>query len=214
MVGASIDITAVTYRVTGERTSETKPSVCYTLHPFKLTQDDEHALATNPTVIPQPLCSPSFDVSFSLPIGFTIRHVPADVFSPTTNATSRHFQLLSANKYFLVVDGSDALIIYIESLTQLNSAVAANAYKTKLYHERIGKDFVLAFDETRRAMAIFAVNNVRLTFMLKAGIDVLCRGNTSCTSSDTMSTCQSARRLAVLSTSPTGFLKTPGSFGI
>jgi hypothetical protein len=78
------------------------------------------------------------------------------------DAHNSHFQLLANGRCFMVVSGVDALMIYMEPIGQLEAAVANSRFKTKIVYERIGRDFVLTFDESKRAMAIMATNNVRL----------------------------------------------------
>lgn len=60
------------------------------------------------------------------------------------------------------MDTTDALMIYIEPLSQLEAAIGNSRAKTKIVYERIGQDFVLTFDEYKRSMAIFATVKVCL----------------------------------------------------
>ncbi|EJD48574.1 hypothetical protein AURDEDRAFT_162532 [Auricularia subglabra TFB-10046 SS5] len=129
-----------TYRVSGDRVSETRPSFHYTIHVFSLTEEDKHDLRLHQSHIPHPSVSPRFAHSFSMPVSWHIRYA----------------QLLANDKCFLVVDTGDALQIFIEPLSQLDAALGNGRSKTKIVYERIGQDFVLNFDEARRAMVIFA----------------------------------------------------------
>ncbi|KAH7105369.1 hypothetical protein BKA62DRAFT_386244 [Auriculariales sp. MPI-PUGE-AT-0066] len=132
-----------TFHISGERTSETLPSIRYTLHPLSLTEDDEQSLRLNPTHIPTPILNFRFEHYFFLPVGLEIRHI----------------QLVSKDKCFLAVTTNDLLMLYLEPCARLDAAIRNGHFKTKLHLERLGKDYVLTFDESKRAMAILAMIN-------------------------------------------------------
>jgi hypothetical protein len=155
---------AATYWLVGSRTSETLPTIKYTIQPFKLTDNDEQALRLDRTHIPRPVIESRFGSSFSLPVGCSIWFVVSRSCVQSDTLYS-HFQLLAGGRCFLVVATADALLIYMDSISHLEAAVANGRFKTKIVYERIGRDFVLTFDESKRTMAIMATINVSISLL-------------------------------------------------
>ncbi|KAH7105371.1 hypothetical protein BKA62DRAFT_689459 [Auriculariales sp. MPI-PUGE-AT-0066] len=142
--------TGSAFQVSGNRISETQPSICYTIHPLRLTEDDKHATQLDRAHIPRPVFNSRFKQSFSLPLGLSIKYI----------------QLLTNDKCFMVVASSDLLMIYLEPLSRLDAAVSNNRFKTKIHLEKLGKNYVLTFDESKRAMAILAMAHGNYTLHL------------------------------------------------
>lgn len=63
----------------------------------------------------------------------------------------------------MIIATTEALFIYVVALADLGPAVSQGRFKIKINSERIGKEFVLGFDEGKRSMAILAMLNVRTT---------------------------------------------------
>ncbi|KIM92371.1 hypothetical protein PILCRDRAFT_417 [Piloderma croceum F 1598] len=126
------------YQLTGLRESLEAPSVEYTIHLLSLTTQDQQTLQLDPTFVPAP--NDRFSYSFGLPDGYTIVHG----------------QLLQNDRLLLIViDRSGNLLIFLEYLNAMDGAVKRNRPRT-LHRDKIGHDFLLAFDESKRMLAVCA----------------------------------------------------------
>ena len=77
---------------------------------------------------------------------------------------SRRAQLLPSDKLLLIVaDCLGNLVVYFESLTDIDGAVARGRGK-QFNREKIGQDFALAFDESKRMLSIVSSEKVRIFF--------------------------------------------------
>ena len=78
---------------------------------------------------------------------------------------SRRAQLLPAEKILLIVaDRTGNLSVYLESLTAIDNAISKQRGKS-LNREKIGQDFVLAFDESKRMLSVVSSDKVRISIM-------------------------------------------------
>lgn len=74
----------------------------------------------------------------------------------------RRAQLLPLDKLLLIVtDRLGNLSVYLESLTAIDRVVSRGRGKV-LNREKIGQDFVLAFDEPRRILGVVSSDKVRV----------------------------------------------------
>ena len=75
----------------------------------------------------------------------------------------RRAQLLQNDKLLLIViDRAGNLLIFLESFAAMDHAVKRERPKT-LHRDKIGHDFLLAFDESKRMLAVCASTKVRIT---------------------------------------------------
>lgn len=75
-----------------------------------------------------------------------------------TSATGRHIQLFENGKCFAVVD--DPIVaktkIYLEDINQLSSAILNDKVKKLVDLGRVGENFLIAVNETRRLVVILS----------------------------------------------------------
>ncbi|KAL4067444.1 hypothetical protein V8B97DRAFT_1873723 [Scleroderma yunnanense] len=132
------------YRISGARETQVDPMTCFTVHPMNLTEEDQHDLQLNPSFIPSPHFR--FDYKFWLHQEYTIIHA----------------QLLPAEKILLILaDRLKNLNVYLESLTSIDGAIRRSCGKV-LNREKIGQEFVLAFDESRRMLSVVSSDKLLL----------------------------------------------------
>ncbi|KAH7918945.1 hypothetical protein BV22DRAFT_1041330 [Leucogyrophana mollusca] len=132
------------YRVSGSRESLDQPSLIFTVHLLNITTQDHHDLQLDPAFIPTPRCGVSH--TFRLPIGHSITHA----------------QLLEGERILLVViDRIGNLLIYLERLAAIDSAIERGRNKT-FHRDKIGQDFLLAFDESKGMLAVCASTKLQL----------------------------------------------------
>lgn len=74
---------------------------------------------------------------------------------------SSHSQLLEKDKILLIVDDRRGdLAIYLESLAVIHGAVERHRPRKTLKRDKIGTDFLLAFDESKRMLSVCASTKV------------------------------------------------------
>ena len=83
--------------------------------------------------------------------------------------SSRHIQLLENNKCSLVVGDCRLgnLFIFCEEVFAMDTAIKNQRHKKLLHRDKIGHEFLLAFDEARRMLALCATRKVRT-------VDIFC----------------------------------------
>ncbi|KAL4063347.1 hypothetical protein J3A83DRAFT_4404551 [Scleroderma citrinum] len=132
------------YKISGARETLLYPMTYFTVRTMDLTEQDRHDLQLNPSTIPSPRFL--FEYKFRLYQGYTVMHA----------------QLLLSEKILLIVaDHLGNLNVYLEHLTSIDGAIGRGRGKV-LNRERIGQDFVLAFDESRRMLSIISSKKLLL----------------------------------------------------
>ncbi|KIJ64834.1 hypothetical protein HYDPIDRAFT_111462 [Hydnomerulius pinastri MD-312] len=135
---------ATSYQITGSRESQEDPMVIYTVHLMNLTTQDQQALQLDPNAVPSPRFK--FAHSFRLPQGHSVIRA----------------QLLEGEKLLLVVaDRSGNLTVYLEGLAGMDGAIERGRGKA-LNREKIGQDFILAFDESKRMLGVVSSDKLLL----------------------------------------------------
>ncbi|KAF9228244.1 hypothetical protein BS17DRAFT_877588 [Gyrodon lividus] len=132
------------YELTGSRESLEDAMLLFTVHLMQLTAQDQHDLQLDPTTIPSPRFKTSH--SFLLPLGHSIRHA----------------QLLNGERLLLVViDRTGNLLLYVDNLAAMENAIDHGRAKT-LHRDKIGQEFLLAFDESKRMLGVVACEKLQL----------------------------------------------------
>ncbi|KAI0317532.1 hypothetical protein OF83DRAFT_1171919 [Amylostereum chailletii] len=125
--------------LTGQLYTMQNPELEYTLHTLELSAEHRQALQMDPNFIPRPNTNRRFQTVFKTELGTAV------IFA----------QLLEHEKLLLVLqDGKNGrLLIHLDRLHTIASAIKKTPSKT-LHIDKIGQDFVLAFDEIKRLLAI------------------------------------------------------------
>ncbi|KAI5122456.1 hypothetical protein M0805_008767 [Coniferiporia weirii] len=131
------------YRCHGHHIMQSEPSLKYTIHTLELKEHDKQQMKTDPSFIPKPAFAAQHAYDFSLPIGSEIRLL----------------QLLENNKSLIIVEdlGHD-LRVFLENLSNLDSAIANGRSKKVIKREKTGHDIVVAYDEGRRALVVCGID--------------------------------------------------------
>ncbi|KAI6101018.1 hypothetical protein EDD16DRAFT_1495813, partial [Pisolithus croceorrhizus] len=134
-------------KVSGARETQEDPMTCFTIHAMNLTEQDRHNLQLDASFIP----SPRFrsEHKFRLTQGCTVLY-------------ALRAQLLEDEKLLLIVtDRIGNLMVYLDHLTAIEAAITRGRGET-LNREKIGQDFVLAFDESKRMLSIASSDKLLL----------------------------------------------------
>ncbi|KAF8552259.1 hypothetical protein OG21DRAFT_1416462 [Imleria badia] len=143
LIVASLYFSA-SYQISGWRESQQDPMAIFTVHLMNLTAQDQHELQLNPSAIP----SPRFELrhTFALPLGYSVIRA----------------QLLDGEKLLLVVaDHAGNLSVYLDRLEGIDGAIARGRGKP-LNREKIGREFLLAYDESKKMLAVVSSNKLLL----------------------------------------------------
>ncbi|KAF9220065.1 hypothetical protein BS17DRAFT_739840 [Gyrodon lividus] len=137
-------ITSSNFNLSGTKTNRMDPLQRYTIHIMDLDRHDRHELQLNPSFIPTP--------RFHQTHKFNLR--PEFIISRA--------QLLEGEKILLAVtDRHGNLCIYYESLTSIDGAISRGTGK-QMHGSKIGQNFLLAFDESKRMLCVVATSNLQL----------------------------------------------------
>ncbi|KAF7982845.1 hypothetical protein HWV62_25812 [Athelia sp. TMB] len=125
------------YQLSGTHETLQEPVIEHKIHLLDLTAEDKHNMQLDQMFIPSP--QDKFSHSFSLPISSSLAHV----------------QLLQDDRILLVVaERTGKLLIFLERLDCIDQALIRGASKTQLHRDKIGSDFLLAYDESKRMFAV------------------------------------------------------------
>ncbi|KAL6309202.1 hypothetical protein BKA93DRAFT_724346 [Sparassis latifolia] len=139
------------YRVSGRCDWLEEPSLEYVVHILSLTAEHKHNLQLDPSFVPQPGVHERLSHKFHLPIDHEINHA----------------QLLENEKLLLAMtDGHGKLFIYLEAIAELEGAMKRRRCKKMLHCDKIGHDFMLTYDESKRMLALCASMKVHLFRLL------------------------------------------------
>ncbi|KAI9455502.1 hypothetical protein HD554DRAFT_2207426 [Boletus coccyginus] len=127
---------STSYRIWGSRTSRQDPTAMYTVHLMNLTAQDQHELQLNPNATPSPRFK--FSHRFTLPLGHSVVRA----------------QLLEGERLLLVIaDRARNLSVYLDRLEAMDGAISRSRGKF-LNREKIGDEFLLAYDESKQMLAV------------------------------------------------------------
>ncbi|KAG9310081.1 hypothetical protein JVU11DRAFT_9689 [Chiua virens] len=126
------------HSISGMRSSKQDPVVVHTIHLMNLTTQDQHELQLDSSAIPSPRFQ--FHHTFKLSLGHWVVRA----------------QLLEGEKLLLIIaDRVGNLTVYLDRLAAIQSAIARGRGKP-LNREKIGQDFLLAYDESKKILAVIS----------------------------------------------------------
>ncbi|KAI6157189.1 hypothetical protein BKA82DRAFT_4325642 [Pisolithus tinctorius] len=131
-------------KVSGARETQEDPMTCFKVHTMSLTEQDKHDLQLDPSIIPSPRFR--FEYKFRLAQGYSVLRA----------------QLLEGEKVLLIVsDRVGNVTVYLDHLTVIDAAIGRGRRKS-LNREKIGQDFALAFDESKRMLSVVSSDKLLL----------------------------------------------------
>ncbi|KAF8124364.1 hypothetical protein EV363DRAFT_1227517 [Boletus edulis] len=132
------------FDITGQRETLKAASLLFTIHLMHLTTQDQHELQLDPTKVPSPRFKESY--TFQLPLGFSVSHS----------------QLLEGDKLFLVlIDRNANLLLHLDHLNNIENSIGRERGKM-LHRDKIGDEFLLAFDESQAMLALISCDKLQL----------------------------------------------------
>ena len=117
-------------------------------------------------------------------------------------------QILENEKFLLVLVDRDWVLIYLESLSEIDAAIRGSRPIKSLNREKLGQDFLFAYDEIKRTLAVCASKRVRrCTIYSESWRHILSVISYNSTHSSSMRPSKPFRRRGVLSTFLPGIAK-------
>lgn len=75
----------------------------------------------------------------------------------------RHARLLDGNRCLLIFKDPDGVFsVVVESLDALDNAISSHRFKRQFHQNKLGPRVVMAFDESKRILAMCAANKVSI----------------------------------------------------
>lgn len=164
-------MTLAPYDITGRLEYRQQPVLEYTVHILGLSTDDNQNLRLDPGFIPRPSIISNRSHIFRTSLNCLVLYVLLFPFKCRTNSQCSHAQLLEHEKLLLVIDDQKGdIMIYLEPLEGIAGALEQRAFKKKVNRGKIGHTLLVAYDETKRTLALCGSNKVR-SCTVKPGID-------------------------------------------
>ncbi|KAK0189051.1 hypothetical protein F5146DRAFT_693680 [Armillaria mellea] len=139
------------YHLTGAKIASVEPSMEYTIHTLSLSEDHRHRIQMDSSFVPTPHIESTLRLSpyFNLPVSSRILYM----------------HLLASGKCLLIVDDNRPegnLNIYLEQLSALDNAIQQNRPRKLLHKDKLGENFVIAFDEIKRMLLLCASSKLHV----------------------------------------------------
>jgi len=132
------------FDISGQRETLKEASLLFTIHLMHLTTQDQHELQLDPIKVPSPHFKESY--TFQLPVGFSISHS----------------QLLEGDRLLLVlIDRNANLHLHLDRLNNIENSIGRERGKM-LHRNKIGDEFLLAFDESQAMLAVISCDKLQL----------------------------------------------------
>ena len=153
----------------------TQPTVCYSLFPLELKQDDRHRMQEDSSHVPLPQIYPNSQSTFILPAATAVLCVNTrGTCHPMSciDKTYSYFRLLPGARCLLITrDHAGDCRIYMSSIATLQDAVCKRPTK-ELKRDKIGENIFFSYDESKRTLAICSVSGVKFDqFRLSKTLD-------------------------------------------
>jgi hypothetical protein len=144
--------------MTGIMETRIPPAVEYRLSVLQLTEYDKHQLQLNPSHHISPQVHGASSAAFRLPTTSHIQYALHLSSLSYANTTAHRLMLLLPNDFCLLVfdDGQGHSHVFAEPVQILSDALTRGlgTAKKTFQHEKIGGAFLLAYDETKRMLAV------------------------------------------------------------
>ncbi|KAI0774120.1 hypothetical protein C8Q74DRAFT_810377 [Fomes fomentarius] len=130
------------FKITILEERHTEPTICYSVYPLELKQDDRHRMQEDSTHVPNP--------QIRAPSSFT--------FTLSLDTDVLYCHLLPNSRCLLIVqDRFGDCKIYVSTTVNLHEVVARRPTK-ELKRDKIGDNFLLSYDESKRVLAVCSIS--------------------------------------------------------
>ncbi|KAI9443992.1 hypothetical protein H4582DRAFT_2095349 [Lactarius indigo] len=135
------------YFISGRKETLQNQEVEYKIHILRLLADQKHNLQLDPSYVPIPVLNERLSQSF---------HVPSET-------VVKYAHLLEGDRILLgLVDAQGNVMILLDRLSRIDTAIQSRSYAKFFHQDKIGQTCLIAFDESKRMLAIYASARMRL----------------------------------------------------
>ncbi|KAG8834732.1 hypothetical protein FRC17_007456 [Serendipita sp. 399] len=134
------------FRLIGSDVKPRKADFRYTFFPMEIKAEDQQAAAMDENHICKPVINERRKQVFEIPAGTSLKL----------------FRLIGKDGCIVILQDSDSLRIFYDSLSTIPGAIEANKHKKLLQLVRLGPDSLITVDETRRHLALLSRNTASL----------------------------------------------------
>jgi hypothetical protein len=145
------------YIVTSRQVTLQRPELVFWIHSIVLTTDDQPCTQLDTKHVPNSTLNDRLSSTFRLPVGVDIAY-GFDIMMTSSRVLRlpiRYCQILENEKFLLVLVDQENVYIYLDRFPAMDTAVRGRPTKL-LKRERLGREFLFAFDETKRVLVVCA----------------------------------------------------------
>ncbi|KAF9525383.1 hypothetical protein CPB83DRAFT_772200, partial [Crepidotus variabilis] len=135
------------FYLSGHEKTYTNPALEYRICPLELTAEHRQSLQLDSKFVPKPRFNPRHASAFQLPLGHTVLFA----------------QIVANEKILLIIDDKCGnMTVYMDSLSAIANAIKAGRWRKVIKQEKIGKEIIVAFDESKRMLSMHATSKAQL----------------------------------------------------
>ncbi|KAH8977868.1 hypothetical protein EDB86DRAFT_3091364 [Lactarius hatsudake] len=135
------------YFIGGRKETLQNQEVEYKIHILRLLADQKHNLQLDPSYVPVPVLNERLSQSFRVPSETVVKYA----------------HLLEGDRILLgLVDAQGNVMILLDRLSRIDATILSRSYAKFFYQDKIGQTCLIAFDESKRMLAIYASARMQL----------------------------------------------------
>ncbi|KAH9959519.1 hypothetical protein BJV74DRAFT_984284 [Russula compacta] len=135
------------YYISGRQESLQNQEIECHVYTLRLRSDQRHNLQLDYSFVPTPVVNERLSQSFCVPSDTIVKYA----------------HLLEGDRILVVlVDSQGNVMILLERLTRIDAAIKNRSYAKFFHKDKIGQTCLIAFDETKRMLAVYASARMQL----------------------------------------------------
>ncbi|KAH9029425.1 hypothetical protein EDB85DRAFT_1867188 [Lactarius pseudohatsudake] len=135
------------YFISGRKETLQNQEVEYKIHILRLLADQKHNLQLDPSYVPVPVLNERLSQSFRVPSETVVKYA----------------HLLEGDRILLgLVDAQGNVMILLDRLSRIDATIQSRSHAKFFHQDKIGQTCLIAFDESKRMLAIYASARMQL----------------------------------------------------
>ncbi|KAH9039451.1 hypothetical protein EDB83DRAFT_2411806, partial [Lactarius deliciosus] len=135
------------YFISGRKETLPNQEVEYKIHILRLLADQKHNLQLDPSYVTVPVLNERLSQSF---------HIPSET-------VVKYAHLLEGDRILLgLIDSQGNVMIMLDRLSRIDATIKSRSYAKFFHQDTIGQTCLIAFDESKRMLAIYASARMQL----------------------------------------------------
>ncbi|KAH9031719.1 hypothetical protein EDB84DRAFT_1578728 [Lactarius hengduanensis] len=119
----------------------------YKIHILRLLADERHNIQLDPSYVPIPVVNERLSQSFRVPSETVVKYA----------------HLLEGDRILLgLVDSQGNVMIMLDRLSRIDATITSRSYAKFFHQDKIGQTCLIAFDESKRMLAVYASARTQL----------------------------------------------------